>query len=187
MCGENPRRCVKHSSAAGSPPRVRGKPSSANRCRESAAQAAGSRSFRITPACAGKTFSYVDLRGCREDHPRVCGENSRPSSPSLRPIGSPPRVRGKQWLKATAGAPLGITPACAGKTEDAENLFYDYWDHPRVCGENHFPNDIIGLTKGSPPRVRGKPFLTVSKQRPHRITPACAGKTLRDCRQLDAR
>ena len=71
----------------------------------------------------------------------------------------------------------GITPACAGKTE--EHLFYKhlYRDHPRVCGENDFFIIRDGRSEGSPPRVRGKHMANGRKKRQEGITPACAGKT----------
>ena len=71
---------------AGSPPRVRGKP-----------RGSGS-SFpriRITPACAGKTNSFIAALKACQDHPRVCGENLCIYQYSRGRPGSPPRVRGK--------------------------------------------------------------------------------------------
>ena len=53
--------------ALGSPPRVRGKPS------------VPMNSFiisRITPACAGKTEFPFAVEVWKQDHPRVCGENT---------------------------------------------------------------------------------------------------------------
>ena len=72
----------------------------------------------------------------------------------------------------------GITPACAGKTE--EHLFYKhlYRDHPRVCGENSMPVDQRLIFRGSPPRVRGKLISIPYQTKCVRITPACAGKTI---------
>ena len=73
--------------------------------------------------------------------------------------------------------PLGITPACAGKTSKQDCGAYAPRDHPRVCGENayHIPSFIITL--GSPPRVRGKPAYIGLLCQDIGITPACAGKT----------
>ena len=51
---------------SGSPPRVRGKLKGFICERDS---------FRITPACAGKTFNDGGDSRKAEDHPRVCGEN----------------------------------------------------------------------------------------------------------------
>ena len=51
-------------------------------------------------------------------------------------------------------------------------------DHPRVCGENIGNSSLFLVSKGSPPRVRGKQSQPRSATSVIRITPACAGKTL---------
>ncbi len=72
--------------------------------------------FRITPAYAGKTLlRRVDGAG-REDHPRVCGKDSKLPSVSFNIGGSPPRMRERRTVYALLLDPLGITPAYAGKT-----------------------------------------------------------------------
>ena len=48
-----------------------------------------------------------------------------------------------------------------------------------MCGENNFSHCLTPLRKGSPPRVRGKRKQRYSFPYSHRITPACAGKTIR--------
>ena len=51
---------------------------------------------------------------------------------------------------------VGITPACAGKTQRMHNTHLDLQDHPRMCGEN-VKWEMAGKYKvGSPPHVRGK-------------------------------
>ena len=50
---------------------------------------------------------------------------------------------------------------------------------PRTCGENFFDSFYIRHFNGSPPHLRGKPFLFLLHQRSARITPAPAGKTKR--------
>ena len=70
----------------GSPPRVRGKVLST---------AHFVLTFRITPACAGKSTEPPPNRRGRQDHPRVCGEKHLGQRPGLQLVGSPPRVRGK--------------------------------------------------------------------------------------------
>ena len=87
----------------------------------------------------------------------MCGEN-----PSRRVIpwpirGSSPRVRGKR---------------CCGYFPSV-----DLWAHPRVCGENRFPPDVLRRCLGSSPRVRGKPSLQFRWNRLGGLIPACAGKT----------
>ena len=50
----------------GSPPRVRGKLANLDKSYNT---------FRITPACAGKTLTITINNNLLKDHPRVCGEN----------------------------------------------------------------------------------------------------------------
>ena len=78
--------------------------------------------------------------------------------------GSPPRVRVKLIFFPLRGVFFGITPACAGKTEEADLPLDD--------------------KEGSPPRVRVKPATYMQSNRNQRITPACAGKTLPAVRHL---
>ena len=94
----------------------------------------------------------------------MCGENRSPRAAKGKIRGSPPRMRGKQrTLPSLRGCP---------------------WDHPRVCGENIRKSLITSMRTGSPPRVRGKlsgeTKITFTKG----ITPACAGKTSRQSRQV---
>ena len=108
VCGENAIQNEPWVDTVGSPPRVRGKPSSA------AAPAPGR---RITPACAGKTTGRSTHQRMGRDHPRVCGENVIHKEVDRLGEGSPPRVRGKQFIGTLGIAPTRITPACAGKTK----------------------------------------------------------------------
>ena len=107
VCGENSSRTNPLRELSGSPPRVRGK-------RWQALQDPAPRG--ITPACAGKTGCKRARGALREDHPRVCGENSRTPGAYQRGEGSPPRVRGKHPYRSRIFSMGGITPACAGKT-----------------------------------------------------------------------
>ena len=112
-CGENFATMSSRTEERGSPPRMRGK-----------LQLLGFYKFahRITPAHAGKTMStpYV-LSGAR-DHPRACGENLQGGILIDTPEGSPPRMRGKQWLLKSLVRCRRITPAHAGKTDVGYNL-----------------------------------------------------------------
>ena len=90
----------------GSPPRVRGK---------ALLIFQGEFNVGITPACAGKRGDFLFLPPKTRDHPRVCGEKSWFSVPMQRPIGSPPRVRGKVRFRGKGILRQWITPACAGK------------------------------------------------------------------------
>ena len=91
--------------------------------------------------------------------------------------GSPPRMRGKPLFKTVGMIRERITPADAGKTrlESHENKLDK--DHPRGCGENCRMKKSVHMRGGSPPRMRGKPPITILKASKNRITPADAGKT----------
>ena len=106
-CGENIMVTPRSEHEKGSPPQVRGKLAFA---RTQASQDG------ITPAGAGKTARHETCQKSEKDHPRRCGENLNLRPKSSRNVGSPPQVRGKLELDATALRALGITPAGAGKT-----------------------------------------------------------------------
>ena len=91
--------------------------------------------FGITPACAGKSSTALEMTGVIWDHPRVCGEKAAMMVLAMRSSGSPPRVRGKDPLAGDAPRLAGITPACAGKRGSTSPTARGCRDHPRVCGE----------------------------------------------------
>ena len=72
------------------------------------------------------------------------------------PLRSPPRVRGKGLCKDFHLCDVGITPACAGKSEKQVPFLPPYQDHPRVCGEKAILSQAAQVAVGSPPRMRGK-------------------------------
>ena len=173
--GDHPRVCgEKHISALGrltrrgSPPRVRGKVSGFR---------PDSRRPGITPACAGKSLVPTNSTHIIQHHPRVCGEKLLPNRAYPAGRGSPPRVRGKVLSFVLGGAASGITPACAGKSQRTYILAGKAGDHPRVCGEKYWIEDISVPILGSPPRVRGKVLHALLRAHLLHITPACAGKS----------
>ena len=101
----------------------------------------------------------------------------------VREPGSPPLARGVlRPVKVRVLIP-GITPACAGST-----LCYEYrkiWhqDHPRLRGEYvvRTPRETPYL--GSPPLARGVLTSRGYACSYARITPACAGSTILQCRK----
>ena len=112
VCGKNSGTILFISSNQGSPPRVREK-----------LQQFGLHipSNRITPACAGKTFSAAIKPICPKDHPRVCGKNMADGTVTIKALGSPPRVREKLVCCNIVLTNRRITPACAGKTHFPSN------------------------------------------------------------------
>ena len=168
VCGEkvsstSPIKCLK-----GSPPRVRGKGQAA--C-EIVVE------LGITPAYAGKRSYGCGTEQCGRDHPRVCGEKSKPKPGKDRRMESPPRVRGKGVRLPPLHVPAGITPAYAGKSYSGSFSFFTPSDHPRVCGEKCSSKLLVKELSGSPPRMRGKDGVNDSAQAVTGITPACAGKS----------
>ena len=65
----------------------------------------------------------------------MCGEKAGTVASIDAKVGSPPHVRGKVCMATGLRVSDGITPACAGKRESAENVGRAYVDHPRMCGE----------------------------------------------------
>ena len=110
----------------------------------------------ITPACAGKTQRPTVQSLTLWDHPRVCGKNSLKNLVIHLLLGSPPRVREKQFYIQIYSNYFGITPACAGKTPYRLQYCTAFWDHPRVCGKNWEWKFHTLTSTGSPPRVREK-------------------------------
>ena len=111
------------------------------------------------------------------DHPRVCGEKDPVFPGLLLHLGSPPRVRGKEFWGCCCAGCHRITPACAGKSCNLSGVLCQFRDHPRVCGEKSGKLSLAHRSKGSPPRVRGKELDFLPGFFGDRITPACAGKS----------
>ena len=77
-------------------------------------------SLGITPACAGKTVATYYDKKHEEDHPRLRGKDwSREEVLSLH-LGSPPLARERPTSTCPILSGMGITPACAGKTQVLE-------------------------------------------------------------------
>ena len=133
----------------------------------------------ITPAHAGKRDSGVCLNLCYEDHPRTCGEKPTARFIQTVQLGSPPHMRGKEFLNLMLLDFDRITPAHAGKRDSGVCLNLCYEDHPRTCGEKHQSSFKLFLRLGSPPHMRGKVMMNVMKRAWERITPAHAGKSIK--------
>ena len=167
-CGENFLQNQHNTVGAGSPPRMRGK---------LLVIAVAACQRRITPADAGKTVSAPIQATHDKDHPRGCGENTKNPLDCQTSMGSPPRMRGKLMLIILFSFKLRITPADAGKTHAGLTATHLTRDHPRGCGENSAFRCYSLLRLGSPPRMRGKPWISLVKWAMFGITPADAGKT----------
>ena len=132
----------------------------------------------ITPAYAGKSCLSTGRILPYWDHPRVCGEKPNRLLWQHWKEGSPPRMRGKEFLNLESLSQLGITPAYAGKSRSVALRARTVRDHPRVCGEKRITMLKSMWKMGSPPRMRGKDSENRFAENPQGITPAYAGKSL---------
>ena len=169
MCGEQITPSPNIPCLIGSPPRVRGTGPGRYAKREGG---------RITPACAGNSPSWGEHQRIREDHPRVCGEQSHMRPFSHGRNGSPPRVRGTDLVIQAGIEYVRITPACAGNSPLYEKDLPRSRDHPRVCGEQGAVRATTSPPIGSPPRVRGTVHGGPRGREGWGITPACAGNSI---------
>ena len=65
----------------------------------------------------------------------MCGEKLGDFNTETGEMGSPPHVRGKEYVNRPPRVHLGITPACAGKRGRNKSGQPAAKDHPRMCGE----------------------------------------------------
>ena len=137
----------------------------------------GSFLFRITPACAGTTLTCCNVSQSNRDHPRLCGNNTKLLQFTPNTVGSPPPVREQLTRRAIFSGLSGITPACAGTTDNRLLSRLKIWDHPRLCGNNIVNPVTNGFTTGSPPPVREQHGDIHAWGSECGITPACAGTT----------
>ena len=93
--------------------------------------------------------------------------------------GSPPHARGRRQRWIQLEHVRRITPACAGKTFAFQVEGTHGGDHPRMRGEDRLVEGEKRAGDGSPPHARGRLCEVARVWFSGRITPACAGKTLR--------
>ena len=151
VCGEKFTQRHISNDEVGSPPRMRGKVTTFF---------AIVAIVGITPAYAGKSTPLLLPKTFCRDHPRVCGEKLRKEEARETGLGSPPRMRGKVYMRCCACLPPRITPAYAGKSISDAQRGCSGRDHPRVCGEKQVRALQAAHSIGSPPRMRGKAIVT---------------------------
>ena len=93
-------------------------------------------------------------------------------------------MRGKEDVILDEYGNVRITPAYAGKRRLLAGCTGLGEDHPRICGEKPWPAMPPDVGQGSPPHMRGKVLVGPAVPRLGRITPAYAGKRLRDSLKL---
>ncbi len=167
-CGANMRLAHGKLPPYGSSPRMRG---------EHVASALQCDHARIIPAHAGQTPCTCRASRRFSDHPRACGANHFVVGVWEAERGSSPRMRGKLLSGGLTGALNRIIPAHAGQTADGPFRHPQRTDHPRACGANPHCRRRTVWTRGSSPRMRGKPQQPSDLRGVERIIPAHAGQT----------
>ena len=127
-CGEQSPVLWRHFQQWGSPPHMRGTVS---------ASSVVSYTVRITPAHAGNSRTTFYSYNRYQDHPRTCGEQRVLLSSPFPKFGSPPHMRGTDFLKPDHVGKERITPAHAGNSKREGSVIWDTQDHPRTCGEQY--------------------------------------------------
>ena len=113
-------------------------------------------------------------------HPRASGEHESSSDVISQQGGSSPRERGAHPGQGTARLGLGLIPARAGSTTQADRRATEQRAHPRASGEHLRHGGAPSWGVGSSPRERGARRRVRLRQRPGRLIPARAGSTLVD-------
>ena len=88
-------------------------------------------------------------------------------------------MRGKVQSVCDDLAGMGITPAYAGKSRESSGCSSIHRDHPRICGEKCQSLFACASAEGSPPHMRGKENSMLETWGFSRITPAYAGKRMK--------
>ena len=138
----------------------------------------GYRGHGIIPAHAGNTYCVVLVSASFGDHPRTCGEHACVAETSYVAEGSSPHMRGTPQPQHRRGQPVGIIPAHAGNTGQAEQHYGRCEDHPRTCGEHSAPSVNVSIAAGSSPHMRGTRDGQRTDHRRRGIIPAHAGNTM---------
>ena len=167
-CGEKAEFFKIECSDLGSPPHMRGKELLQNTTKLVQ---------RITPAHAGKRRKQTVTVHLAMDHPRTCGEKQCFCYETTKILGSPPHMRGKEYIAEVELSGGRITPAHAGKRFLKSDCKPLNWDHPRTCGEKLNRQNFLTASTGSPPHMRGKAILSRASYIAFGITPAHAGKS----------
>ena len=128
----------------------------------------------------GKVYGCTLCQRCDRDHPRLCGEKDGEPPVCLWKRGSPPPMRGKGRKTGRRKKLIGITPAYAGKSTIYKCPEIISKDHPRLCGEKITQSPTQNTRVGSPPPMRGKVVPSGCFGFWSRITPAYAGKSIKD-------
>ena len=107
----------------------------------------------------------------------MCGADSGNNWCTAGVGGSPPRVRSRPSGPGPNIGSVRITSACAEQTSTPSPRPRSTGDHLRVCGADGRRVMTGDVVAGSPPRVRSRLGVRISRDGHHGITSACAEQT----------
>ena len=110
-------------------------------------------------------------------HPRGCGADGSSGGCGHYPQGSSPRVRGRRNVARQRNHATGLIPAGAGQTSESVQTGRGRRAHPRGCGADGIRKAWNLVSKGSSPRVRGRPEVRSRHAAGMGLIPAGAGQT----------
>ena len=98
---------------------------------------------RIIPTRVGTSFTQDTRRPAYKDHPHACGDKQYRPLPTMRFLGSSPRVWGQAWAHGLKTATDRIIPTRVG-TRSALHLYLRFpRDHPHACGDKTVVNTTL--------------------------------------------
>ena len=177
-CGEDGEAGAGGWTAGGSPPRVWGRHAGLP-TRRSAGW--------FTPTGVGKTVALIYYTRGVQVHPHGCGEDLSGAPAPSAATGSPPRVWGRQPPANDIICWTRFTPTGVGKTSLRSSRSQRLAVHPHGCGEDRLDGPAARRTRGSPPRVWGRPRRWEAARACGRFTPTGVGKTYLMTSKADSR
>ena len=113
----------------------------------------------LIPTYAGNTHSEIARIILDRAHPHVCGEHATVLPTIVGLVGSSPRMRGTPPVTACSSSPVGLIPTYAGNTPLRTVFEEGARAHPHVCGEHLWWPEIMRISPGSSPRMRGTRYF----------------------------
>ena len=128
------------------------------------------------PAYAGQPCLMHSVTMAVRAYPRVCGATAGPVFKPLIDLGLSPRMRGNRNSGAGDFGQWGPIPAYAGQPMGPPPAARLHRAYPRVCGATVPWQEVMGLSGGLSPRMRGNLHVSAYKVDPRGPIPAYAGQ-----------
>ena len=134
---------------------------------------------RFTPTQVGNTFSSCNIPTASPVHPHAGGEHDVALADRRAKFGSPPRRWGTRLFAQSLYHGIRFTPTQVGNTSTMRSPNLTAPVHPHAGGEHLFPQLVLCLIRGSPPRRWGTLAVRAVEAVVVRFTPTQVGNTTR--------